>query len=75
MYLLNGVDITHSQFKINEISYPSNWAVLTTEDERTELGIIEVEEIWPVLGSGEYYDGTYTDTETQRIYNVSQMSN
>lgn len=75
VYLLEGKDITDSHFVYKEITYPSNWAKLATQEEKDKLGIKELEEVWPQLNSSEYYVGTYYDTETQRIYNKASMNN
>lgn len=71
IYVLEGKNITNEHFIYKEITYPSNWALLATKEERDNLGIKELEEVYPPLDMSinEYYDGSYTDTETQRIYN------
>ena len=63
-YLLNGLDITYSQFTSNGIQYPSSWAQAVSQQERDALGIITMTEIYPTITNLQKYSGTFTDVTT-----------
>ncbi len=43
-YYLNGDNITNQQFETNGFRYPANWCELATPEERSAIGITEVED-------------------------------
>lgn len=68
IYILNGVQL-EGQFCDNKgINHPANWLELTTYEEKKALGIISLEEIWEELTDNQTHDGSFKDTDTQRIY-------
>lgn len=76
VYLLNGNDVTGSQFVQNSITYPANWCIYATTEELVEKGIVVLEIIWPELEAGEQYDGTYVDdieTSTRTYNKISSL--
>ena len=67
MFLLDGKRIAPgTAFSHNDTQYPANWLNISTPEEKTELGIIEIEE--QQRPDDQYYwvtdnnDGTYTAT-------------
>ena len=42
LYILSDqvTNVTHAQFRLNEIGHPANWCQLATSEELTALGII-----------------------------------
>lgn len=76
IYKLNGTDITNKQFTtLNGNQYPSNWISLSKEEDILNLGIIILNEIYPEISGNEYYDGTFIDTDVDRIYNIVDPDN
>jgi len=58
--LQDGTNVTRTQFTMDSITYPSNWAELASPEERTRIGILTLTEIYPELPDGYRYD-TFTD--------------
>jgi hypothetical protein len=77
-YLLNGIDITSTQFVAAGIQYPSNWCAKSAQADRDALGIITLTETYPAITAAQKYDGTYTDSQTglavTRTYTVVNKS-
>ena len=72
IYLYNDQDVSNSQFTIsNGSSFPSNWCLLSTLSDLQNMGIICLNEIYPILGMSQSFDGTYVDLNNEyRIYNI-----
>jgi hypothetical protein len=71
VYLYNGENISGLQFTtLDGTNYPAQWTLLNSVVNLQAIGVVCLEEIWPPLGANQIYDGTYVDTDTQRIYNV-----
>lgn len=71
IYIRNEEEI-NGQFKTeNGTTYPSNWCDFASPEELEELGIIALQEIYPVLESNETYGGYIDDLVNKtRTYKV-----
>lgn len=71
LFLLNGEIINNKQFVAeNGTSYPSNWLMSSSKDERNNIGILELKEVYNELPVGFCHSSTYVDTDTERIYDI-----
>lgn len=73
VFTKDGHDIISQYSDSNDITYPMAWLRSASQDQLNSLGIKVLVEVYPLLEENEYYDGTYVDTETQRIYNVATI--
>ena len=61
-YIYQNQDVTGQQFTDeNGIQYPSNFCDVCSQEDKDNLSIISLEEIYQELSSTEKYDGTFTD--------------
>ena len=80
IYILDNIEITNNQFICNGTTYPSNWLLLTSDEEKSKLGIISLSEVYPTVTDTQTYDGTYVDdfsgkTRTYNIINIADDAN
>ena len=70
--LQDGTNVTRTQFVIDSITYPSNWAELASPEERTIVGILTLTEVYPELPDGYKYS-TFTDdlVALTRTYSIT----
>lgn len=72
LYILDNQIINNQPFEINGVKYPANWCDLTSDDDKTNVGIISLTVVYPTITDGQRYAETYVDdlTAKTRTYDI-----